>query len=172
MRHGWVHMFITCLLSPWPSNFMTSICSGLVVQVVSALSRGNWQDFNWHNALCGLSAIAVLFVSLSWDRTVVHFSFSTFFFSSRFCKFSHFPFVIRYPPAFTPSPGCFSAVRSMEICSPASNSFACKKSVKYNTIMNNYLWTNCEHITVACADKPFTANLVFITTRQAHLDAL
>jgi len=61
------------------------------------------------------------------------------FFSSRFCKFSHFPFVIRYPPAFTPSPGFFRAVRSMEICSPASNSFACKKSVKYNTIMNNYL---------------------------------
>ena len=39
----------TCLLhiAPlYPSNFMTSICSGLVVQVVSALLRGNWQDFN------------------------------------------------------------------------------------------------------------------------------
>ena len=28
------------------SNFITSICSGLVVQVVSALLLGNWQDFN------------------------------------------------------------------------------------------------------------------------------
>ena len=33
----------TCLIH---SNFITSICSGLVVQVVSALLRGNWQDFN------------------------------------------------------------------------------------------------------------------------------
>ena len=40
----------TCLLHigpPLPSNFITWICSGLVVQVVSALLRGNWQDFNW-----------------------------------------------------------------------------------------------------------------------------
>jgi len=39
----------TCLLhiAPLqPSNFITSICSGLVVQVVSALLCGNWQDFN------------------------------------------------------------------------------------------------------------------------------
>jgi len=39
----------TCLLHigpPSPSNFITSICSGLVVQVVSALLPGNWQDFN------------------------------------------------------------------------------------------------------------------------------
>jgi len=27
--------------------------SGLVVQVVSALLRGNWQDFNWHDASRG-----------------------------------------------------------------------------------------------------------------------
>jgi len=39
----------TCLLyiaALQPSNFITSICSGLVVQVVSALLCGNWQDFN------------------------------------------------------------------------------------------------------------------------------
>ena len=42
---------------------MTSICSGLVVQVVSALLRGNWQDFNWHDASHGWSAIAELLVS-------------------------------------------------------------------------------------------------------------
>ena len=41
----------TCLvhiasLQLQPSNFITSICSGLVVQVVSGLLRGNRQDFN------------------------------------------------------------------------------------------------------------------------------
>jgi len=43
-----------------PFNFITSICSGLVVQVVSALLRGSWQDFNWHDASRGPSAIAEL----------------------------------------------------------------------------------------------------------------
>jgi len=55
----------TCLLHigpPYPSNFITSICSGLVVQVVFALLRGNWQDFNWHNTSRGQSAIAELLV--------------------------------------------------------------------------------------------------------------
>jgi len=36
--------------------------SGLVVQVVSALLRGSWQDFNWHDASRGPSAIAELLV--------------------------------------------------------------------------------------------------------------
>jgi len=39
----------TCLLHIVPlkpSNFITSICSGLFVQIVSALLRGIWQDFN------------------------------------------------------------------------------------------------------------------------------
>jgi len=40
--------------------FWTSICSGLVVQVVSALLRGSWQDFNWHNASRDPWAIAEL----------------------------------------------------------------------------------------------------------------
>ena len=39
---------------------MTSICSELVVQVVSALLRGSWQDFNWHDASRRPSAIAEL----------------------------------------------------------------------------------------------------------------
>jgi len=48
-----------------PSNFMTSICSGLVVQVVSALLRGgSWQYFNWHDASRGPSAIAELLVEI------------------------------------------------------------------------------------------------------------
>jgi len=42
---------------------MTSICSGLVVQIVSALLRGNWQDFNRHDASRGPSAIAKLLVT-------------------------------------------------------------------------------------------------------------
>jgi len=55
----------TCLLHigpPQPSKFITSICSGLVVRVVSALLRGNWPDFNSHDASRGPSAIAELFV--------------------------------------------------------------------------------------------------------------
>jgi len=59
----WLAVECTCLLHigpPWPSNFITSICSGLVVRVVSALLHGNWQDFNWHDASRGPSAIAEL----------------------------------------------------------------------------------------------------------------
>jgi len=41
---------------------MTSICSGLVVQVVYALLRGSWKDFNWHDASRRPSAIAELLV--------------------------------------------------------------------------------------------------------------
>jgi len=36
--------------------------SGLVVQVISALLRDIWQDFNWHDASRGPSAIAELLV--------------------------------------------------------------------------------------------------------------
>jgi len=57
----------TCLLHIallWPSNFITSICLGLVLQVVSALLRGSWQDFNWHDASRGPSAIAELLVKI------------------------------------------------------------------------------------------------------------
>jgi len=66
----------TCLLHSGPlqpSNFITSICSGLVVQVVSALLRGNWKDFNWHDASGGSSAIAELLVKiLSLSDSVVN----------------------------------------------------------------------------------------------------
>ena len=55
-RHGWVHMFTT----HWPTNFITSICSGLVLHC-------NWQDFNWHDASRGPSAIAELLVPF-WYR--------------------------------------------------------------------------------------------------------
>ena len=50
-------------------QLITSICSGLVAQVVSALLRGSWQDFNCHDASRGPSAIAELLVSYS----VVHY---------------------------------------------------------------------------------------------------
>jgi len=55
----------TCLLHIAPlllSNFTTSVCSGLVVQVVFAQLRGNWKDFNWHDASHGPLAIAELLV--------------------------------------------------------------------------------------------------------------
>jgi len=45
-------------------DFITSICSGLVVQLVSALLRGNWQDFNLHDASRGHSAIAEFLIIL------------------------------------------------------------------------------------------------------------
>jgi len=62
-RHGWVHMFIT----HWPTvtfQLHSFDLWGLVVQVVSALFRGNWQDFNLHDASRGHSAIAELLVQL------------------------------------------------------------------------------------------------------------
>ena len=73
-RHGWVHMFISHrpTLTLHSSNFITSICSGLVVQVFSALLHGNWQDFNWHDALRGPSAIAELLVLFSQICAPIH----------------------------------------------------------------------------------------------------
>ena len=60
----------TCLLHILPpSNFITSICSGLVIQVVSALLRGNWQDFNLHDA----SAIAELLVVNQKQVQMLHY---------------------------------------------------------------------------------------------------
>ena len=64
----------TCLLHIGPlqpSNFITSICSGLVVQVLSALLLGNWQDFNWHDASRGPSAIAELLVMTACHNVVL-----------------------------------------------------------------------------------------------------
>ena len=61
LRHGWVHTFIThCPTAT--CMCITSIRSELVVQVVSALLHGNWQNFNWHDANRGPSAIAELLV--------------------------------------------------------------------------------------------------------------
>jgi len=56
-RHGWVHMFIThCLqLNLQLHNFD-------LFRTCTALLRGNWQDFNWHDASRGPSAIAELLV--------------------------------------------------------------------------------------------------------------
>jgi len=48
------------------------------VQVVSALLRGSWQDFNWHDASRGPSAIAELLVVLS-DKDVQDVQYSLLF---------------------------------------------------------------------------------------------
>jgi len=63
MRHGWVHMFIThrSTLTLQLHNFdLFRTCRTRV----SALLRGNWRDFNWHDASRGHSAIAELLVDI------------------------------------------------------------------------------------------------------------
>jgi len=61
-RHGSVHMSITHRPT-LTLQLHTSICSVLVVQVVSALLHGNWQDFNRQGSSRGPSAIAELLVN-------------------------------------------------------------------------------------------------------------
>jgi len=58
-HHGSMHMFITHRPTV-TLQLIISIWSGLVVQVVSALLRDNWQDFNWHDAPRGPSAMSFL----------------------------------------------------------------------------------------------------------------
>ena len=63
-RHGWVHMFIThCpTVTLQLHNFdLLRLCR---TSIVSALLRGNWQDFNWQDASRGPSAIAELLVKI------------------------------------------------------------------------------------------------------------
>ena len=65
-RHGWLHMFITHRPT-LTLQLYTFICSGHVIQLVSALLRVNWQDFNWHDASrCPLARLSLLFNSLWW----------------------------------------------------------------------------------------------------------
>jgi len=69
-RHGWVHMLITHRHTSTLQlhNFdLFRTCRRL--QVVSVLLRGNWQEFNWHDASRGLSAIAVLLVRHYYSYT-------------------------------------------------------------------------------------------------------
>ena len=64
MRHGWVHMFTTHrpTLTLQLHNFdLSRTCR-------TALLRGNWQDFNWHDASRGPSAIAELLVMAYMSR--------------------------------------------------------------------------------------------------------
>ena len=58
--HGWVHMFTTHrpTLIPQLHDF------DLFRTCRTALLRGNWQDFNWHDASRGPSVIAKLLVLL------------------------------------------------------------------------------------------------------------
>jgi len=62
-RHGWVQMFTThrLTLTLQLHNF------DLLRTCRTALLDGNWQDFNWHDASRGPSAIAELLV-----KSVVH----------------------------------------------------------------------------------------------------
>jgi len=66
-RHGWVHMFTThrpnLTIQLYNFDFFRT-CR-------TALLRGNWQDFNWHDASRGPSVIAELLVFC----TVVMWSF-------------------------------------------------------------------------------------------------
>ena len=48
-RHGWVHMFTT----HWPTLTLQLHNIGMFRTCHTALLRGNWQDFNWRDALCG-----------------------------------------------------------------------------------------------------------------------
>ena len=58
VRHGWVHMFTT----HWPTLTLQLHNFDLFRTCCTALLRGNWQDFNWHYASHGPSAIAELLV--------------------------------------------------------------------------------------------------------------
>ena len=59
------HWWSVCGLNLRPSsNSITSICSGLVVQVVSTLLCSSWQDFDLHVELRCLSVVAKLLVYL------------------------------------------------------------------------------------------------------------
>jgi len=62
-RDGWVHIFTThcpTVILQLHNFDLFRTCRSL--RVASALLRGNWQDFNWHDALRGPSTIAELLV--------------------------------------------------------------------------------------------------------------
>ena len=61
MRHDWVHMFITHPVTLTLQLHNYDLFRSCRTRV-SALLRGNWQDFNWHDASRGPSAIAELLV--------------------------------------------------------------------------------------------------------------
>jgi len=70
MRHGWVHMFAT-----HRSTLTLQLHKFDLFRTCTALLRGNWQDFNWRDALRGPSAIAELLVKMA---AVCHFGFLWF----------------------------------------------------------------------------------------------
>jgi len=65
-RHGWVHMFTTHR----PTLTLQLHNLDLFRTCRTALLRGNCQDFNWHDASRGPSAIAALLVRLWRHETV------------------------------------------------------------------------------------------------------
>ena len=64
-RHGWVHMFTTHR----PTLTLQLHKFDLFRTCRTVLLRGNWQYFNWHDAFCGPSAIAVLLVFVAAVHT-------------------------------------------------------------------------------------------------------
>jgi len=65
-RHSWVHMFTT----HWPTLTLQLHNFHLFRTCRTALLRGNWQDFNWHDASRGPSAIAELLVTCQLSDSV------------------------------------------------------------------------------------------------------
>jgi len=63
-RHGWVHIFTT----DRPSLTLQIRNFDLFRTCRTALLRGNWQEFNWHDASRGPSAIAELLVACNIAR--------------------------------------------------------------------------------------------------------
>ena len=97
-RHSWVHMFAT----HWPTLTLQLHNFDLFSTCRTALLHGNWQDFNWHGASRGPSAIAEFLVSwtmfqnfltihvicMEWDKNHVHFECTVWFeIYDKWCRF-------------------------------------------------------------------------------------
>ena len=61
-RHGWVHMFITHRPTVTLQLRNFDLFRTCRTSIFCTVVRGNWQDFNWHDASRGPSAIAELLI--------------------------------------------------------------------------------------------------------------
>ena len=75
-------------------NWISKIQDG--GQVPSWKPRGNWQDFNWHNASCGPSAIAELLVLIKVCTWWPYFSFFSATLVIKPVHITNLLFVLRY----------------------------------------------------------------------------
>jgi len=82
-----VHMFITHCPNVTLQLHNFDFFRTCRIQVVSALLRGSWQDFNWHDSSRGPSAIAELLVTfdqppyISSKWATVHLTLAVFMYS-------------------------------------------------------------------------------------------